>query len=150
MEAALNPQPVPDNGILDRDVQPGQQWCYVVRSVASADPLVESAPSPEACAAVKDVAPPAPPAGLAALVEAAVIELSWSPSGEVDLASYRVYRAAGEGAPQRLAEVPAPATEIKDTAPGRGGPHFYTVTAVDRAGNESAPSAPVEAHLPEG
>ncbi|HXT19164.1 MAG TPA: hypothetical protein VN923_00285, partial [Thermoanaerobaculia bacterium] len=76
------------------------------------------------------------------------IDLSWSPSGEADLAVYRIYRAAGEAAPQRLAEVPAGTTEYRDASPGRGSPHVYTVTAVDRAGNESPPSASAEAHLP--
>jgi fibronectin type 3 domain-containing protein len=120
----------------------------VVRSAASIEPVIESAPSPEVCVAVKDVAAPAAPAGLAALVGETAIDLSWSPSGEADLAAYRVYRAAGDQAPQRLAEVPAGTTEWKDKSPGRGGPHTYTVTAVDRAGNESAPSGPAEAHLP--
>jgi hypothetical protein len=145
---ALGAEPSPEKAFVDRTVQPGQEWCYVVRSAASTEPVVESAPSPEVCVSVKDVVPPAAPAGLAALVGDAAIELSWSPSGEADLAVYRVYRSVGDGAPQRLAEVPAGTTEVKDPAPGRGGPHHYTVTAVDRAGNESPPSTAVEAHLP--
>jgi hypothetical protein len=146
--APLRAEPGLENATVDRDVQPGQEWCYVVRSAASIEPVIESAPSPEVCVAVKDVAAPAAPAGLAALVGETAIDLSWSPSGEADLAAYRVYRAAGDQAPQRLAEVPAGTTEWKDKSPGRGGPHTYTVTAVDRAGNESAPSGPAEAHLP--
>ena len=146
--APLGAEPAPEKVFLDRGVKPGEEWCYVVRSAASAEPLVESAPSPEVCVSVKDVVPPAAPAGLAALVGDSAIDLSWSPSGEADLAAYRVYRAVGDGAPQRLAEVPAGTTEHRDMTPGRGGPHHYTVTAVDRAGNESPPSAAVEAHLP--
>jgi hypothetical protein len=125
----------------DSTLQPGQKACYVVRSVAALDPLVESAPSAESCTEAKDVTPPAAPEGGAAyLQDDGAVELSWSPLLETDLATYRVYRRTGAGARERVAEVPPTETRWRDAQAG-GARRVYTLTAVDLAGNESAPSA---------
>jgi fibronectin type 3 domain-containing protein len=138
--------PVPAPPVRDTTIAPGERWCYVVRTVASTEPIAESASSGEACVENKDVFPPAAPTGVAALVRDDGIEVSWSPSLEADLSSYRVYRAAA-GAPHvRVAEVAE--TSFRDTAAPRGTELAYTVTAVDRDGNESPPSAAVEATRP--
>ena len=147
-DAPMNAVPITATVFEDRTIGGGPRYCYVVRAALSVDPLVESAPSNEVCVDIKDVAPPAPPAGVATLVGADAVEVSWSPSAEADLAGYRVYRAAEGGAPERMAEVAATDTKWRDPAPGRGAPRLYTVTAYDRAGNESAPSRPAEGHLP--
>lgn len=130
----------------DATVTPGQSWCYVVRAVAGPQGLAESAPSTEACVGVRDVFPPAVPAGVAALAAGGVVDVSWSPSTEADLASYRVYRAS-DGAPARLAELPAGETRHRDETAVAGVPYVYTVTAVDKDGNESAPSPGARARL---
>jgi hypothetical protein len=144
----LMPVPVPAPPFRDTTIAPGESWCYVVRTVASTEPVVESASSGEACVENKDVFPPAAPTGVAALVHDDGVEVSWSPSLEADLASYRVYRAVA-GAPNvRVGEVAAPETSFRDTAAPRGTALAYTVTAVDRDGNESPRSAAVEAARP--
>jgi fibronectin type 3 domain-containing protein len=97
---------------------------------------------------VKDVAAPAAPTGVAALARDGALEVSWSPSSEPDLAGYRVYRATAGGTPERLAEVGPGESAFRDTTAPSGAPHFYTVTAVDAAGNESPPSTPAEGALP--
>lgn len=142
------PVPVAAPPYRDATIVAGERWCYVVRTVASTEPVVESANSGEACVENKDVFPPAAPTGVAALVHDDGVEVSWSPSLEADLASYRVYRAAGGGPPVRLAVVVAPETSFRDTAAPHGTVLAYTVTAVDREGNESPPSAAVEARRP--
>ena len=76
------------------------------------------------------------------------LEILWSPSAEADLAGYRVYRVAPEGAPERIAEVEASRTTWLDETAARGAAYRYAVTAVDQAGNESERSEPVEATLP--
>jgi fibronectin type 3 domain-containing protein len=111
-------------------------------------PLVESAPSNEACAEVRDIAPPAVPAGLAVLPREGGLEILWSPSPEPDLAGYRVYRAAGDGAPERVAEVAAGRASWLDESARPGVDYRYAVTAFDAAGNESGRTEPVEATLP--
>ena len=147
-DAPMNAAPLTGNVFEDRTAGAGPRWCYVVRLAVSADPLVESAPSNEVCVDVRDVQAPAAPLGVASLVADDAVELSWSPSSEADLAGYRVYRGTEGAAPARVADVPAGQTTWRDPSPGRGGAHLYTVTAVDQAGNESAPSRPAEGHLP--
>lgn len=144
----MNAVPITANAFEDRTAAAGPRWCYTVRAAASVDPVVESAPSNEVCVDITDVAPPAPPAGVATLAGTDAVDVSWSPSGEPDLAGYRVYRAPDGGTPSRLAELPAGQTTWRDTRPQRGGLHLYTVTAFDKSGNESAPSRPAEGHLP--
>jgi len=146
----LTPAPVPGPPYLDAGAPVGQSVCYVVRSVASTDPLVDSAPSEDACLDVKDVGAPAAPGGLTVVVEeSAAVALSWSPSSDRDLAHYRVYRSLSRGSPpERLAELPPSETSFRDTSPPAGSAPRYTVTAVDAAGNESGPSPPASAQLP--
>jgi fibronectin type 3 domain-containing protein len=126
----------------------GATACYVVRAVASVQPLVESAPSNEACVEVRDVTPPATPAGLAVLPREGGLEVLWSPSAEADLAGYRVYRAAPGGEPKRVAEVPAARASWLDESAQHGVTYRYAVTAFDQSQNESERTEPVEATLP--
>jgi fibronectin type 3 domain-containing protein len=147
-EAPMNPVPITTNAFEDRTAGAGSRWCYAVRAAASVDPVVESDASNEVCVDIEDVAPPAPPAGVATLAGADSVEVSWSPSAEPDLAGYRVYRAPEGGAAARVAELPPGQTTWRDATPGRGTLHLYTVTAFDQSGNESAPSRPAEGHLP--
>jgi fibronectin type 3 domain-containing protein len=76
----------------------------------------------------------------------ASVELSWESNTEPDLAGYRVYRSAGGGAFEKVAdvsEIPA----YSDHAVERGKTYRYAVTAMDKSGNESGRSATVEAAL---
>jgi len=147
-DAPLVEEPVERRGLSDTLVPVGTTACYVVRAVASTQPLIESAPSNEACAEVRDIAPPATPAGLAVMPREGGLEILWSPSAEADLAGYRVYRAAPDGEPERIAEVGAGRASWLDESAERGVAYRYTVTAVDQAGNESERTEPVEATLP--
>jgi fibronectin type 3 domain-containing protein len=73
-----------------------------------------------------------------------VVDLSWSISPENDVAGYRVYRSEQESVRGELIQpalVPTPA--VRDTSVQPGHRYWYTVTAVDRAGNESAASTPM-------
>jgi hypothetical protein len=144
----LGDKPLDRRSFEDVAPPPDSTVCYVVRAVASTDPLVESAPSNEACVAVRDIAAPAPPAGLAVLPRDAGLEVLWSPSPETDLAGYRVYRTAPGGQAERVAEVPTNQASWLDGSAQRGVEYRYTVTAFDAAGNESAPGEAVEASLP--
>lgn len=119
----------------------------MVTTAISVEPVIESAPAAEVCVAVRDVVAPGAPAGVAALTRDAGVEVSWSPSGETDLAGYRVYRAAEGVAAAKLAEVPVDQTTFVDPSPPRGKAFSYRITAVDRAGNESPPSAAAEMRL---
>lgn len=86
-----------------------------------------------------DTRPPAAPAGLfASLSEDREVHLGWQPNGEADLAGYHVQR---DGV--RLTEAPLTSSAFVDSS-GDDGTFVYTVTALDRAGLESEPSAGAE------
>jgi hypothetical protein len=144
----LFPEPVEARRYVDSSAPAGEQWCYVVRTVLSVDPVIESASSDEACVDVKDITAPAAPFGLTAVLRGGAVELTWSPSTEPDLKLYRVYRAPARGPAVRIAEVPSGETTCVDRPGTEGALYRYTVTAVDTAGNESAPSNPAEARTP--
>jgi hypothetical protein len=144
----LTAQPSGDWKLTDTTASLGTRWCYTVRAVAALEPLVESAPSDEACVEAKDVFPPAPPSGLSAVATDDGIELTWSPSPEGDLAGYRVWRSTGAGEPERLVELKGTERQYVDKSAARGTPYRYTVTAFDQAGNESARSAPADGVRP--
>jgi hypothetical protein len=126
-------------------------YFYIVRTVIRADgDELESDASSPVTVTPRDTFPPAAPQGLvAALLPGAapatlVVELSWSISLETDLAGYRVYRSEQEGTRGQVLNpelLPTPA--VRDTSVEPGHHYWYSVTAVDRTGNESAPSTPV-------
>jgi hypothetical protein len=134
----------------DSDFEFNQTYVYVVRSAATAASALESGDSTPVTVAPRDTFPPAAPLGLVAAplsgdtAGSAVVDLSWSISPENDVAGYRVYRSEGDGARgQPLVPDLIPTPAFRDTAVEGGHKYRYTVTAVDRAGNESAASPAV-------
>ncbi len=141
-------------GALDPGAAVGETYVYRVQRVRTVavgghTVAVRGPMSEPVEVRMRDVFPPGAPTGLAgipACVEGKLgVDLSWEANGESDLAGYFVYRAEGlDGAawtkrmerPERPLEAPA----FRDPDVGGGGVR-YRVTAVDRAGNESAPSA---------
>ncbi|HYL84552.1 MAG TPA: hypothetical protein VE263_09975 [Candidatus Angelobacter sp.] len=142
---------VNENSYRDTQFEFGKTYVYVVRTLIVQDGAeIESDASEPATVAAIDTFPPAAPQGLVAAVlpgataGAFVIDLSWSLNVETDLAGYRVYRSEQEGTRGQLVTpdlLPTPSVRDNSVEPGRR--YWYTVTAVDRAGNESPPSTPV-------
>lgn len=134
---------------LDTGFDYGKTYAYLVRTVVLvAGVKQESGDSQAAILTPKDIFPPAPPQGIVAAVipgaspGSLVVDLSWSINLETDLAGYRMYRGEQEGTQGQLLTpqlLPTPA--YRDNTVSSGKRYWYTVTAVDRAGNESAPSA---------
>jgi len=128
----------------------GKSYLYFVRSVITTNEIaLESSDSQHVVITPRDIFPPATPQGLVvALLPGSapgtfVVELSWSINLETDLAGYRVYKSEQEGTKGQLVNadlLPTPA--VRDTSVEPGHRYWYTVTAVDRAGNESPPCAP--------
>ena len=141
-------EPLAERSLLDPGVPLGATACYVVRAVASTEPLVESAASNEVCVDVRDVTAPAAPSGVAVLPRDGGLEVLWGPSADADLAGYRVYRTAPGAPRERIAEVGTNRSAWLDETARRGVAYAYAVTAFDQAGNEGAPAEPVEASLP--
>lgn len=98
----------------------------------------------------QDLLPPAPPTGLVAGSYDRRVELSWEPVA--DAASYNVYRTTIIGGHYELIATGLTAPRFTDTAVENLQRYFYTVTALDAAGNVSAkavhaaavPSIPVD------
>jgi hypothetical protein len=146
--------PSATNEYRDTQFEFGKTYAYAVRSViAEGGRALESADSAPGVVTPRDIFPPAAPTGLAAAVLSAVgaaafVDLSWNISSEPDLAGYRVYRSDEQGASHQLLTpqlLLSPAH--RDMSVQAGHRYSYTVTAVDRSGNESALSAPVIADL---
>lgn len=143
--------PSDTNSYSDTQFDFGKTYVYVVRSVIREEGLeIESGNSEPATVAAFDTFPPAAPQGLVAALlpgqapAAFAVDLSWSINVEPDLAGYRVYRSEQEGTRGQLITpdlLLAPSIRDNSVVPGHR--YWYTVTAVDRAGNESSPSTPV-------
>ncbi len=133
----------------------GKTYIYVVRTAITAggNPLESDDSDPLILSAV-DTFPPSVPQGVVAALTSAdgvsspEVDLSWSINSETDLAGYRVYRSEQQDDKGQLL-IPdlllSPA--YRDTSVRPEHTYWYRVTAVDRAGNESAPSAPVAADV---
>ena len=129
----------------------GKTYAYTVRSVVQVQGIaLESSDSPLVVLTPRDTFPPAAPQSLVVAVmpgatdEGKVVDLSWSINLETDLAGYRVYRSEQEGTKGALLTkelLPTPA--YRDTSVHNGQKYWYSVTAVDKAGNESVPSPPI-------
>jgi chitodextrinase len=134
---------------LDQSAQYDKTYGYVVRSVILGGPtLLESADSNAATITPKDIFPPSAPQGIVAAILPGdtagqlVADLSWAINPEADVAGYHVYRSQQEGTRGTLVTpdlLPTPA--YRDTSVQPNTRYWYTVTAVDRAGNES-PASP--------
>lgn len=144
------------SGFSDTQAEFGKTYVYSVRAVIDySGSRIESSDSNFLTIAVKDTFPPAAPAGLIGIVvpaaggAAAHVDLSWAVNPEPDLAGYRVYRSEragvlGTAINSELLLSPA----FRDMNVVSGQQYFYAVTAVDRSGNESAPSAAVTISVP--
>jgi hypothetical protein len=158
-------QPADTGGTIDHTAQMGETYRYTaqrVRSVSVGGHTLElrTAVSSPVTVAMRDTFPPHAPGGLEAVPGGATaadrsIDLSWTPDTDADLAGYIVYRqdvdekgvAAGTATRLNLTPVVGPA--YRDQTAMAGHRYAYRVTAVDTAGNESAPSADVQETLRE-
>ena len=134
----------------DKSFEFGKTYAYIVRCVINRDSVVlESADSKPIVLTPRDTFPPAAPQAISAAVLAGetdnslVVDLSWSINVEPDFVGYRVYRSEQPDTKGQLLStelLPTPAYRDTSVQPARR--YWYVVTAVDRAGNESAPSPP--------
>jgi hypothetical protein len=126
----------------------GESYEYTLQAVAKAGQSVaESGISEPVSITPMDRFPPAVPLGLTALAASGSVELTWDRNAEPDFAGYFLYRAAGDKPLERLGGMLAePAYSDRDVKPGTR--YRYAVSSVDKAGNESQKSQPVEVSLP--
>jgi len=125
----------------------GNTYVYLVRSLTTvAGNSIESDDSTPAIVTPRDTFPPAAPQNVVAAVLSSpdgtrVVDLSWSINSESDLAGYRIYRSEKEGErgqPLQTELLLSPA--LRDSSVAASHRYWYSVTAVDHAGNESPAS----------
>ncbi|HXJ05735.1 MAG TPA: hypothetical protein VNH65_11580 [Candidatus Acidoferrum sp.] len=139
--------PSDDTSYRDTLFDFGKTYAYCVRSVVLVEGnALESSDSFPVIVAARDTFPPGAPQNLVAAVlsgasaGSVLVDLSWSINLETDLAGYRVYRSEQQdtrGSVITPGLLLAPA--YRDTSVEPGHRYWYSVTAVDRAGNESDP-----------
>ncbi len=140
----------------DTQAEFGKTYSYSIRSFAAhGSANLESDDSNIVVVTPKDVFPPSAPQGLVVVLvpaqtdSPASLDLSWAISPETDIAGYNVYRSEQVGIPgQRLNAEPLITPAFRDMNAEPGHRYFYTVTAVDRSGNESSASAVVSSGVP--
>lgn len=121
---------------------------YVVTAVRTAGPPVaESEPTQTVYVEYKDLAPPPAPTGVAALSEESAVRLVWDAVDAPDLAGYKVYRSAG-AAKKLMTATAITETTFRDATPERGVTYVYSVTSVDKLGNESAATSATPVMIP--
>jgi hypothetical protein len=143
-------------GFEDMKAEFGKTYTYSVRSVVEySSEKLESGDSNSATVTVRDIYPPSAPQGLVVVFVPALsgtpahLELSWAINPETDTAGYNVYRSEQQGTlGARLNPELLLTPAFRDMSAVAGRKYFYEVTAVDRSGNESSPSAPMAAEMP--
>jgi hypothetical protein len=152
-------------GTIDHTARMGESYRYTaqrVRSISLNGHTLElcSFASPPVTVVMRNTFPPHAPTGLEAVPGGATaadrsIDLSWTPNTEPDLAGYIVYRqeidskGVAAGTVTRLNPTPVVGPAYRDQTAVAGHRYTYFVTAINTAGNESAPSDAVQETLRE-
>ena len=99
-----------------------------------------------------DIFPPSVPTGLQTVSsgpgQAPFVDLIWTPDTEADLAGYNVYRRENGGPQKKLNSEPVKVPAFRDTKVAPNNTYFYSVSAVDQHGNESARSEEASEMVP--
>jgi hypothetical protein len=137
----------------DANAEFGKQYTYQVQTLVkvSDNRQAESDLSAEVSQTPVDTFPPAVPSGLHPSAAVNSIELTWDRNHESDLAGYRIYRTtviAPAAAPlEKLADI-GQIPSYSDRNVEHGKTYRYALSAIDRAGNESPRTPPVDVLLP--
>jgi hypothetical protein len=115
--------------------------------------VVEGDDSPVQKVFTNDVYPPAVPSGLQAVFsgpgQPAFVDLLWAPDTDADLAGYDVYRREEGGHAEKINTQPVKTPAYRDESVAAGKTYWYSVSAVDLRGNESARSAEASEQIPQ-
>jgi len=124
----------------------------VISPPAKPQAEVEGEDSRETKVVAHDTFPPAVPSGLEAVASGVgqrpFVDLIWAPNTDADLAGYNIYRHEQRGQPVKINSEPVKTPAFRDTTAVSGKKYFYSVTAVDLRGNESAHSEDASETVP--
>jgi hypothetical protein len=146
------------NSFLDQTFEWEKTYFYrgtgvsVVEAAGKQAEQVEGDDTAEVKVWAHDVFPPAVPSGLQAVYsgpgQEAFIDLIWSPVTDVDLDGYDVYRHEEGVAAVKVNAAPVKIPAFRDSHVASGKTYFYSVSAVDLRGNESARSEEASESVP--
>jgi hypothetical protein len=140
----LNDRPLTESRFVDRNFLYLTPYVYVVRSVSQGpEALVESSDSDRLEVTPRDTFAPSAPTNVTAASAAGVVSLFWPTNTEPDVVGYFIYRREANGEWARITDKPVTRATYRDERVRVGARYGYRLTAVDRYGNESAPSGEV-------
>lgn len=145
----INDRLLTDTVYTDRNFLYLTPYVYVVRSVSQGpDQIVESSDSDRLEVTPRDTFAPAAPTNVTIASAGGVMSLFWPSNPAADgVVGYNIYRTEGEASDAstwtRLTDKPVVRTTYRDDRVRLGSRYSYRITAVDRYGNESPPSAVV-------
>jgi hypothetical protein len=144
--------------LIDQNFEWEQSYSYhaetftVVAQAGSTDVLIDGDDTVEIKVFAHDVFPPAVPSGLQAVFsgpgQERFIDLIWTPVGDADLDGYNVYRREAGGVAMKLNLELVKTPAYRDMKVEAGKTYFYSVSAVDERGNESARSEESSERVP--
>ncbi|MFQ6108538.1 MAG: fibronectin type III domain-containing protein [Candidatus Aminicenantales bacterium] len=140
----INSELLEDTSYEDKDFVFGSTYSYFVRaSGTESPPYFQSDNSETIEVQTKDTFPPDPPQGLVLIKGKDFISLSWDMNREKDLDGYRVWRKEEGGAEFHLLTAdPIRENTFTDSEVEKNKKYIYSVTALDKDGNESNKSEP--------
>ncbi|MEP6703426.1 MAG: hypothetical protein ABJB34_01345 [Acidobacteriota bacterium] len=150
----LNKTPVSDTNFKDAFFEFDKTLFYFVRSVSvgTGGEPVESGESNILRILAKDTFPPGPPSAITLAATPTTISIFFATNPEKDITGYRIYRSTDANLEKPKWELLTPVlltTNIfQDTRVESGKTYYYFLTAVDKAGNISAPSEVVSETVP--
>ena len=145
----LNPAPISGTEYVDKTFQFGNTYRYIVRAVSlgTGGAQVESLNSNAVSVLPQDTfAPAAPerPSVAAPEPSSARLAIFFAANKETDIAGYNIYRSTDPDLPKqnwtKLNQTLLTRTTFTDDKVESGKTYYYYITAVDKAGNVSAPS----------
>jgi len=144
--------------LVDRSFEWEKTYFYRATVVAliheegKPDAQFEGDDTPEEKVFAHDVFPPAVPTGLQAVFsgpgQQPFIDLIWAPDTDADLAGYHVFRHEAGADPVKINSELVKTPGFRDTKVAPGKTYFYSVSAVDVRGNESARSQEASEAVP--
>lgn len=138
----INPELIKENKYEDEGFVFDKAYKYFVRASATdSRPFLQSENSETLEVLAKDKFAPEAPSGLVSMTGKNYIALSWDDNQEEDLAGYRVWRKE-EGEEEYLLLTTEPVREntYTDTKVEKNKRYYYSITALDKHGNESKKS----------
>ena len=153
-QTPLNSALLSGSSYLDKNFRFGEKYTYILRSVSlgTGGAQVESLNSNALAVEAQDIFPPSPPADVRINAATGRISLFFPANPEPDIAGYNVYRSTDPDAPKdrwtKLNDALLTRTTFQDETVESGKKYFYYLTAVDTAGNTSAPSEVVSDTVP--